>query len=156
MVARAEPLTPADAGEVLTLQRAAYVIGAQQHHDPMLPPLLQSLAELRAELADPDTVALGVRDAGRLVAAVRLRRLGEGRVALGRLVVAPDRQGEGLGTFLLGAAETAIPGTRSVELFTGEHSAENLRLYGRVGYVETHRTPAGAYHLVHLAKDLGG
>jgi len=154
----AHPLTPLsadDAGELLTLQRAAYVTEAQLHDDLRLPPLVQTLAELRAELADPAVTALGVRDGGRLVAAVRLRALGEGRVALGRLTVAPDRQGAGLGTALLRAAERALPGTVALELFTGERSEANLRLYRREGYVETHRTPAGAHAVVHLTKTLG-
>lgn len=148
-------LGEADAGEVLTLQRAAYVTEARLHDDLSLPPLVQTPAEVRAELADPGVVALGVRDAaGRLVAAVRLRALGDGVVVLGRLTVAPDVQGQGLGTALLRRAESAVPGTRRVELFTGERSAANLRLYRREGYVETHRTAAGAHQLVHLAKDL--
>jgi GNAT superfamily N-acetyltransferase len=145
-------LTDDDAGELLTLQRAAYVSEALRHDDLRLPPLLETLAELRAELADPAVIVLGVRDGGRLVAAVRLRALGEGRVALGRLTVAPDRQGAGLGTALLRAAEEAWPGTVAVELFTGELSEPNLRLYRREGYVETHRTPVGRYALVHLTK----
>jgi hypothetical protein len=37
-----------DAGEVLTLQRAAYVTEAQAHRDLLLPPLMQTFAELRA------------------------------------------------------------------------------------------------------------
>jgi len=148
-------LADTDAGEVLTLQRAAYVPQAQLHDDLRMPPLTQTLEELRAELADPAVVALGVRDGGRLVAAVRLRVLADGVVALGRLAVAPDRQGEGLGTLLLRAAGTAVPGTRRIDLFTGSLSAGNLSLYRREGYVETHRTPAGAYDVVHLSKTLG-
>ncbi len=55
-------LREADAGEVLTLQRAAYITKAQAHGDLDLPPLRQSPAELSAELADLDAFALGGRD----------------------------------------------------------------------------------------------
>jgi GNAT superfamily N-acetyltransferase len=144
----------ADGGELLTLQRAAYVTEAQLHDDVRLPPLLQTLGELAAELADPAVIALGVREAGRLVAAVRLRVVDEGVLELGRLAVAPDRQGAGLGTLLLLESERAVPGTRRIDLFTGELSAGNLRLYQRHGYVETRRTPAGNHALVHLTKTL--
>ena len=44
-------IAPGDAGEVLTLQRAAFVTEAQAHGDPALPPLTQTLAELRAATA---------------------------------------------------------------------------------------------------------
>ncbi len=40
-----------------------------------------------------------------------------------------------------------------LRLFTGEHSAGNLRLYARLGYRESGRQPTpGGYQLVHLAK----
>lgn len=146
-----------DAGEVLTLQRAAYVTEAQAHDDLDLPALRQSLAELSAELADPDVLALGWRDRdGRLVAAVRVRLVdrARSRAEIGRLAVAPDRQGQQLGTRLLAAVEAELPaGVIELRLFTGERSAGNLRLYARAGYVETARQPTAAgYSLVHLSK----
>ena len=52
-------LGPDDAGELLTLQRAAYVTEAQDHHDAFLPPLTETLQEMRARLADPHTTILG-------------------------------------------------------------------------------------------------
>jgi ribosomal protein S18 acetylase RimI-like enzyme len=79
----------------------------------------------------------------------------DGTVAdIGRLTVVPDRQGQGLGSRLLGVLEERLPaGIREVRLFTGERSEANLRLYRRHGYTETHRTdtPAGSA-LVHSRK----
>jgi GNAT superfamily N-acetyltransferase len=146
-----------DAGEVLTLQRAAYVTEAQAHADLNLPPLRQSLAELATELSDPQVLAVGWRDSsGRLVAAVRAR-IGtpDARVAeIGRLTVVPDRQGQQLGTRLLSAVEDQLPDSvTELRLFTGERSEGNLRLYRRLGYSESSRTDTGAgYGLVHLHK----
>jgi ribosomal protein S18 acetylase RimI-like enzyme len=146
-----------DAGEVLTLQRAAYVTEAQAHGDLELPPLRQSVTELSAELGRGDVLAVGWRDdRGRLLAAVRATvSSDDGTLAeIGRLAVVPDRQGQGLGSRLLEAVEARLPdGVREIRLFTGERSEANLRLYRRLGYSETHRTgtPAG-YALVHLSK----
>jgi ribosomal protein S18 acetylase RimI-like enzyme len=146
-----------DAGEVLTLQRAANVTEAQAHADLNLPPLRQSLPDLTSELTDSHVLALGLRDRhGRLVAAVRARTDEDNaRVAeIGRLTVVPDRQGQGLGTRLLSAAEQQLPASvAELRLFTGEHSDGNLRLYGRLGFAETGRqlTPGG-YDLIHLSK----
>jgi len=141
-----------DAGEILTLQRAAYVTEAQAHDDLGMPPLTQTLDQLRAELADPACTAWGIRENGRLVASVRVH-LSKETAEIGRLVVAPDRQGHGLGTALLRTAEAELPDSVTIiRLFTGEHSLANLRLYTRLGYRETERTPAGNYRLVHLAK----
>jgi len=155
MPAGMEPqqLGPADAGEILTLQRAAYVTEAQAHDDLMMPALLQTLPELKQELADPACRALGLRAAGRLVASVRILTVDPATAEIRRLTVAPDRQGQGLGTTLLLAAEAGLPAAvTTVRLFTGERSLANQRLYGRLGYQETGRTPAGRYHLVHMAK----
>jgi ribosomal protein S18 acetylase RimI-like enzyme len=147
-----DAIGPGVAGEVLTLQRAAYVTEAQVHGDLDLPPLTQTLAELRAELAEPACHGWGIREAGRLVGCVRVH-VNEDVAELGRLVVAPDRQGGGIGTRLLRAAENRLPpAVREIRLFTGERSEANIRLYERHGYQRTHTTPAGEYHLVHLSK----
>jgi ribosomal protein S18 acetylase RimI-like enzyme len=145
----------ADAGELLVLQRAAYVTEAQLHRDPFLPPLTETPAEVREALADPEVIVIGVRDGGRLIGAIRIRRGPEDMSVahIARLAVAPDRQGEGIGTRLLAAAEVSVPeDVLELRLFTGEYSERNLRLYERLGYRETHRAPAGDHDLVFLSK----
>lgn len=127
-------LNPDAAGEVMTLQRAAYVTEAQIYRDPFLPALTQSLPELEQELQGP---ALGARRGARLVGAVRWA-IEVGVAHIGRLTVAPDMQGRGLGTRLLRAAEEAS-GVQVFELFTGHLSEANIRLYQSEGYVQTRR-----------------
>lgn len=130
------PLTPPDAGELLTLQRAAYASEAQIYRDPFLPALTQTLDELCGELSGP---SLGIRDAGRLIGAVRWTVDGD-TAHIGRLVVAPDQQGRGVGTTLLREAERAS-GARLLELFTGHLSVANIRLYEREGYTRVRQVP---------------
>jgi GNAT superfamily N-acetyltransferase len=137
-----EVLTVRDAGEVLTLQRAAYV-GEAMLYDQFLPPLRETLDEVRSVL-ESDTVVLGIRDEGRLIGTVRIKPDGE----VGRLAVAPDRQHEGLGTRLL---EAAIE-RGGTWLFTGDRSEANLRLYRRHGFTETHRVPVPGHELVYLKR----
>ncbi|MGI8721022.1 MAG: GNAT family N-acetyltransferase [Geodermatophilaceae bacterium] len=151
--AEIEPLTLHDAGELLTLQRAAYASEALIYADPTLPALVQTLPELMAELADG--MGHKVTRAGRLIAAVRSRVDGD-TVHIGRLTVAPDMQGMGLGTALLTAAESATgPDVTSAELFTGHLSVANLRLYERLGYVEERREDVrDGLTLVYLRKSL--
>jgi ribosomal protein S18 acetylase RimI-like enzyme len=147
-------LTSADAGEVLTLQRAAYVPEAQHYRDPDMPPLVETLGELTAALRSPGVVALGVRDGHRLVGAVRLR-IADDVAHLGRLVVVPDRQGQGIGSALLAECERVLPpGVAEIRLFTGHRSEPTIRLYERFGYRRVGETPNGTYALVHLTKEL--
>jgi len=148
------PLSVADAGEVLTLQRAACATEALIYADPSLPPLTQTLSELVAELSE----GLGHKAirGSRLVGAVRATTKGD-TLHIDRLVVAPDLQGNGLGSALLAAAEAAGAGTgvTSAALFTGHLSVGNLRLYERNGYVEERREEVKpGVTLVHLRKPL--
>ena len=146
----AEPLSPENAGELLTLQRAAYMSEAQLYNNPFLPPLVQTLADLTEELAGP---CLGIRVGSRLVGAVRWT-LRDGTAHVGRLVVAPDMQGKGIGTRLLRAVETAS-GVKRFALFTGHLSAGNLRLYQREGYAIMRSEPVNdRLELVHLIKEI--
>lgn len=133
------PIRVGDAGEVLTLQRAAFVSEAQIYGSADMPPLTQTLEQVEEELRE----ALGwtARLGGRLVGALRARRDGD-LLMIGRIAIAPDVQGEGIGRMLLEAAETRSE-CAEAELFTGSLSEANLRLYRRCGYRETERVPQG-------------
>ncbi|WP_410812350.1 GNAT family N-acetyltransferase [Micromonospora sp. 067-2] len=146
------PAGVADAGEILTVQRAAYLTEAQHYSDPFLPPLTETLDELRAVLTGPTTV-LAARLGHRLVGSVRAQL--DGDVAhVGRLSVAPDQQGRGVGGRLLAAIEAACAGRAArFTLFTGADSVANLRLYQRHGYqIVAHRPDGHGIRLAVLEK----
>ncbi|MEV4010359.1 GNAT family N-acetyltransferase [Nonomuraea angiospora] len=131
-----ERATTADAGEILTVQRAAYVSEAQLYGDPYIPPLIESLEQVRKVIEG--AVVLKALDAGRVIGAVRGQVSGT-TCLVGRLVVAPDHQGRGIGTALLTALHEAVPAAQAFDLFTGHLSEANLKLYRRLGYRETSR-----------------
>lgn len=133
------PMTPADAGEVLTLQRAAFVSEAQIYGSADMPPLTQTLPEVEAELRSSS--GLTARLDGRLVGAIRYTE-SDGLLLIGRIAIAPDVQGRGVGRTLLDAAERASSADEA-ELFTGSLSEANIRLYESCGYRETVRVPDG-------------
>ena len=129
---------PADAGAILALQRLAYQSEARRYRNWSIPPLVETLAEVRAHI-ERDAVLKAVTG-GRLVGSVR--GVVTGRVCeVGRLIVHPDVQGRGIGSALLRAIEARVAGVDAYELFTGDRSVENLRLYDRHGYRETRRDP---------------
>ncbi|WP_396445735.1 GNAT family N-acetyltransferase [Actinomadura sp.] len=149
-----ERAVPGDAGELLTVQRAAYVAEAQLYGDPFLPPLVESAEQLRKVL-ETDAVVLKAVLGGRLVGAVRAQ-FSDHTCLVGRLVVVPDLQGRGIGRRLLAALEAEVAGrVDACVLFTGHLSESNLRLYRRLGYSETHRERVAAHlTLVHMRKPL--
>jgi ribosomal protein S18 acetylase RimI-like enzyme len=150
---RIEPAGVQDAGEILTLQRAAYVTEAQLHGDPFLPPLVESLDQVRTMISG--SVMLKASVGTRLAGAVR-GRFNDRTCLIGRLVVAPDLQGRGIGGALMRALEAEAAGRADAcVLFTGHLSEANLRLYRRLGYAETHRERVADHlMLVHMRKPL--
>jgi ribosomal protein S18 acetylase RimI-like enzyme len=146
---------PSDAGEILTVQHAAYVTEAQLYGDPHIVPLMDTVDDVRAAV-DAGQV-LVARDGQRVVGAVR--GIVDGAVCtVARLVVAPDVRGRGIGSALLAAVEArdAARVERFV-LFTGHRSAGNLRLYRGAGYTDTHVVPVtDTLSMVHLEKRASG
>ncbi|MBL8696777.1 MAG: GNAT family N-acetyltransferase [Alphaproteobacteria bacterium] len=72
------------------------------------------------------------------------------------VAVAPAVQGRGLGRELMRFAEgrARALGRPTLRLFTNARMTRNLALYGRLGYVETHRETLPDRVLVHMAKTL--
>jgi ribosomal protein S18 acetylase RimI-like enzyme len=130
-----EPLREEDVGELLTVQRAAFLRDAQLYRDPFLPSLTQTVEHIRAELSDPNRVYLVAKRGTRLVGSVRAalrNRVGH----IGRLMTAPDLEGKGIGGALLSAIETAIrQRVDEFRLVTGKKSTANIGMYERHGYV---------------------
>src|SRR5664279_4088298 len=93
---RVDAVTVADAGELLTLRRAAFVSEAQLYNDPNIPALRQTLEELIADLQSAEVVTLGAWRGHRLIGSIRVGIEGD-KATLGRLAVAPDVQGHGIG-----------------------------------------------------------
>jgi len=126
------PATRADAPELLVLQRACWVQEALANESLEIPALHESLEQVVASFEVWHWYA--VRAAGRLVGAVRGRLEGDAW-DIGRVMVAPDLQGRGLGRALLEHVQAVAPAAAtSYVLFTGAGSLDNLRMYKKAGF----------------------
>jgi tRNA (guanine37-N1)-methyltransferase len=127
------PARPGDAGELLTLQRACWVQEALVNDSLSdIPALHESLADVQEWMTTWSTWV--VRSEGRLVGAVRGRLEGESW-DIGRIMVAPDLQGRGLGRALLEHIQAvAAPEATSYVMFTGARSTDNIRMYKKAGF----------------------
>ncbi|WP_328613660.1 GNAT family N-acetyltransferase [Amycolatopsis sp. NBC_00355] len=143
-----------DGPELLVLQRCCWVQEAILNDTLDIPALHETLEDLRDWTKKWSVWTL--RDGHRLVGAVRARLDGD-RWELGRLMVAPDLAGRGLGRRLLEHAEAQAPAhVRTFVLFTGARSARNIRMYERAGYRLTD-APGAPGHIrgaVHLEKNV--
>ncbi|MEB2649117.1 GNAT family N-acetyltransferase [Pseudomonas canadensis] len=75
---------------------------------------------------------------------------------LDNLAVAPDAQGLGYGRLLMDFAECQAlnAGRATIRLYTNEAMNENITLYTRRGYVETHRAEEHGLRRVYMTKQL--
>jgi ribosomal protein S18 acetylase RimI-like enzyme len=110
-------------------------------------------------------------DYGALVGAGRVYVAGPGGTVSGVLVLSPEAdamlldnvavdpaaQGSGLGRLLLEFAERAAreAGYAAIRLYTHEMMTENIGLYERIGYLETHRGEERGFRRVYMTKSLG-
>jgi GNAT superfamily N-acetyltransferase len=141
---------PADAAEILALQKLAYQSEAQLNDDWTIPPLTQTLSEMETEFATT-TFLKGIHK-GMIIGSVKAF-LNCGTCYIGRLIVHPDFQRKGFGTLLMSAIEASFPSAERYELFTGVKSIGNICFYQKLGYREFRRADLSTkIQLVYLEK----
>lgn len=78
----------------------------------------------------------------------------DGAMLLDNVAVHPDRHGRGYGRALIAFAEKFARerGFKAIRLYTNEVMAENIDLYERLGFVETHRGEEKGFRRVYMTK----
>jgi ribosomal protein S18 acetylase RimI-like enzyme len=145
----ARAATPGDAPAVAACVRAAYAHYPERNG--LIPvPMRQDYVEV---IRDYDVTV--IEEDGEIVAAMALGVTDEGFL-LDNVAVRPDRQGLGLGRYLLGHAEAEARrlGYDSIYLYAQEIMVENLALYRSIGYVEYARRVEHGLPRVYLRKPL--
>jgi ribosomal protein S18 acetylase RimI-like enzyme len=113
-------------------------------------PMLDDYAR---RIADRQTWVL--EDDGRIVGILVLEQ-GPSGLQLDNIAVMPDSQGKGFGSALIGFAEAEARrlGFGEIHLYTHALMTENIALYRRIGFVETHRGSEKGYDRVYMTKHL--
>lgn len=139
-----------DAEDILKLQFLSYISEAEIYNDYNIPPLTQTLEELKKEFSYK--VFLKAVYEGGIIGTVRGYE-NNGTVYIERLAVHPGFRGKGAGTALMGEIERVFHSSR-FELFTGYKSLDNIRLYERLDYSIFKREPLGRgnIELVYMEK----
>lgn len=140
---------PADRAAVEAIVEAAYtpyIARIGQKPGPMLDDYGSLIAQGRVHVVEQDGAP----------AALLVLIPEEGIMLLDNVAVMPGAQGRGLGRILLDFAEQAArdAGCSAIRLYTNAAMVENIRLYGRLGYRETHRAQERGLRRVHMRKPL--
>ena len=120
-----------DLEAILKLQYLAYQSEAKLFGNMDIPPLKQTIEEVYDEFLK-GAILKAVDDGGGIIGSVRAYEDG-GTVYIGKLMVHPSKQGQGIGTKLLLEMEKQYPDQR-YELFTSTRSEKNIALYQKLGY----------------------
>lgn len=120
-----------DLQKILDLQYIAYQSEARLFKNQDIPPLTQTLADVEKEY-QKGIVLKALDDDKTIIGSVRAF-CDNGTVYIGKLMVHPSKQGQGIGTKLLIEMEKQYPKQR-YELFTSTKSEKNIVLYQKLGY----------------------
>lgn len=120
-----------DAEEILDLQKLAYQSEAKIYDDDTIPPLTQTLGEIRNDFQRQ--IFLKASMGGKIISSVRAF-MKEETCFIGRLIVHPDFQNQGIGLKLMNEVERDFSQARRFELFTGQKSERNIHFYQKLGY----------------------
>ena len=71
---------------------------------------------------------------GRIIGSVRARMMTPETLYIGRLIVHPDFQNQGIGGKLMERIENKFPEAERSELITGHLSLKNIKFYGKRGF----------------------
>lgn len=152
-IAMSQSIRPATAADLDTVQRIVreayshYIARIGREPGPMLDDYDALIRQGRVEVIEHDGTVLGL-----LVLIPQ-----PDAMLLDNIAVSPRAQGLGLGRALLEFAERTAKeaGYRAIKLYTHEMMTENIALYSRIGYAETHRIEEKGLRRVYMLKPLG-
>ena len=120
-----------DVQEILSLQKLAFQSEVKRYNDFLIPPLVETIDELAMNFKS--YIFLKATLDGKIVGSVRAIEK-DGVCYVGRLIVHPDFQNQGIGAKLLLEIEGKFLACGRFELFTGNKSVKNIHLYEKLGY----------------------
>lgn len=129
-----------DLGEILLLQKQAYLSEADLYNDYNIRSLIQTLDNIKQDFSKQIFLKSVVDNDTAIVGSVRAYQQND-TVFICRLAVKPDYQNKGIGSKLMISIEGLFESAKRFELFTDHKSIKNIYLYQKLGYREFKRMP---------------
>jgi len=121
-----------DLKDILELQKLAYKSEAEIYGDFSIAPLKQTMEEITKEFKKYVFIKM-INDEEKIIGSVRATSIGK-TCFIGRLMVNPDFQNQGIGKSLMAEIERQFINVDGFELFTGSKSIKNISLYQKIGF----------------------
>ena len=125
-----------DLKDILTLQKTAYQSEAEIYNDYTIPPLHQTIEEIKDEFQSQIFLKAVLQN--KIIGSVRAYE-NNGTCFIGKLIVDTVYQNRGIGKKLMSEIEIRFGHVLRFELFTGNKSEKNMHLYNKTGYREFKR-----------------
>lgn len=121
-----------DLKDILELQKLAYESEAEIYGDFSIAPLKQTMEEITEEFENYVFIKM-INDEEKIIGSVRGKCV-EKTCFIGKLIVNPDFQNQGIGKLLISEIERQFINADNFELFTGNKSMKNISLYEKLGF----------------------
>lgn len=122
-----------DLSEILDIQKIAFTRVAKKYNLDDLPPLKQTLEDIRKEFKN--FIFLKALLDNKIVGSVRAYAKND-TCFINKLIVLPEYQNKSIGTKLMNEIEKQFKSNiQRYELFTGSRDTKNKYLYEKLGYV---------------------
>ena len=143
-----------DLDDILELQYIAYQSEALLYEDFNIQPLKQTMEQIKKEFEE--WIFYKAMINGRIIGSIRV--LIKDKICfVGKLIVNPEYQNQGIGTKLMRKVEESISNIKTIELYTGNKSIRNLYLYKKLGFKEFKVEKINEnLSLIYLRKEIGG
>ena len=142
-----------DLEEILSLQKAAFMEVAKLMNNYEIPPLLQTIEDARNDF-EQCVILKYISSDNRIIGSVRGNIYNDNNCYIGKLIVHPDFQNQGIGKALMFEIEKYFPSCQKFTLFTGAETSNTLCLYRKVGYQVMYTKEVDGLNLIYMEKDL--
>lgn len=142
-----------DLAEILELQKIAFISEAELYNNFSIEPLTQTYDSISADFKE--YIFLKAVYGNKIIGSVKGRQTYD-FCWIGKLIVHPEFQNNGLGKRLMLQIEKEFPNPKQFQLCTGYKSFKNIKMYESLGYIKAEelitddKTPG--IHLVKMIK----
>lgn len=142
-----------DIAEILNLQKIAFISEAELYNNYNIEPLTQTYDSISEDFKEYIFLKAVYKD--KIIGSVKGRQTPE-YCWIGRLIVHPEFQNNGIGKRLMLEIEKEFPKAKQFHLCTGYRSFKNIKLYESIGYhrVEDSNNDTNGIHLVRMVKTI--